>query len=296
MSKISVIIACVNGLPVIDECLTALEKEQNSFDVEIIVANSCRDGTTEHIQKKFPDVKLLDFSERLSIPELRAIGMVKATGDILAIIEDHCNVQKDWFKEILKAHDKGYKAVGGTVVNGSVDRIVDWAVFLCEYSAIMPPMPQGEVDGITGNNASYRREILEKVDENIKKNYWEYFLHEELKKAGVKFLSVPSILVSHKKEFGFFYFLAQRFHYSRSFAGMRRTRTSISGRLFYILFSPFLPILMLWRISEQILTKKRHIKEFLIALPLLSIFMISYAFGEFVGYLFGPGQSLLKVE
>jgi hypothetical protein len=42
--------------------------------------------------------------------------------------------------------------------------------------------------------------------------------------------------------------------------------------------------------------KKRHVKEFLIALPLLSIFMISYAFGEFVGYLFGPGQSLLKVE
>ena len=118
----------------------------------------------------------------------------------------------------------------------------------------------------------------------------------ELKKEGVRLLSVPAIVVSHKKEFGFLYFLAQRFYYSRSFAGMRRRRISTLGRIYYLFFSPFLPFLMIGRIAGNVLRKKRHRKVFLIALPLLVIFMVSYAFGEFVGYLIGSGGSLLKVE
>ena len=154
--RISVIIACVNGLPSIDECLTALDKERSGYDVEIIVLNCCHDGTVEHVTRKFPSVRLLHFTRRLGIPELRAIGMDLATGAIVSIIEDHCLVQPGWFGEILKAHGKGYQAVGGTVVNGSVERVIDWAVFFCEYSAVMPPVPYGRVPGITGNNASYR--------------------------------------------------------------------------------------------------------------------------------------------
>ena len=296
MPKISVIIACVNGLPWIDECLAALEKQQGSIESEIIVANCCKDGTSHHIKEKFPGVKLLDFSERLTIPELRSTGISQATGDIIAITEDHCNVSEDWFQEILKAHDSEYGAIGGTVINGSVDRITDWAVYLCEYSHVMPPIPSGEVGGIAGNNASYKREVLDRVDESIKRNYWEFFLHEELKKAGVKFLSEPALIVYHKKEFGFLYFLAQRFHYSRSFAGMRRSKAPISKRVLYVLFSPLLPFLLTWRIARQVFGKKRHRKQFLLSIPLLLAFMVSYTLGELVGYLFGSGKSLAKVE
>jgi GT2 family glycosyltransferase len=281
MSRISVVIACVNGLPSIDECLTALEEARGTHDVEVLVMNCCTDGTIEHVEKKFPLVRLFHFSERLGIPELRAKGIDHATGDIVSIIEDHCNVPKIWFDEIIKAHQHGYMAVGGTVENGSVERILDWSVFLCEYSGVMPPVASGEVEGITGNNASYRK---------------EYFIHEELKQAGVKFLSVPTIIVSHKKEFGFWYFMSQRFHYSRSFAGMRRARTSIPRRAFYVCASPLLPPLMFWRMTKHILQKKRHVKEFVLSIPFLVPFLVSYAVGEFVGYLLGPGTSLLKVE
>lgn len=296
MSKISVVIACVNGLPSIDECLTALEEARGTHDVEILVMNCCTDGTVEHVEKKFPLVRLFHFSIRLGIPELRAKGITQATGDIVSIIEDHCNVQKIWFDEIIKAHQQGYMAVGGTVVNGSVERILDWSVFLCEYSGVMPPAPSGEVDGIAGNNASYRKEIFARVDETVMNQCWEFFIHEELKNAGIKFLSVPSIVVDHKKEFGFWYFMSQRYHYSRSFAGMRRARTSIPKRAFYVCVSPLIPGLILWRMSKQILQKQRHVKQFVLSIPYLVPFLVSYAVGEFVGYLLGPGTSLLKVE
>ena len=294
--RLSVVIACVNGQPSISECLAALVKECCGHDVEIIVANCSRDGTREHIEQCFPSVKLLHFTERLGIPELRAEGISHATGDIVSIIEDHCIVQEGWVREIMKAHEQGYGAVGGTVVNGSTSRLTDWVVFLCEYSGVMPPAPYGEVESITGNNASYLKKVLDRVDESVKRNCWEFFLHEELKRSGVRFFSAPSIVVSHKKEFGFAYLVSQRFHYSRSFAGMRRERIPPVERAFYLLASPLLPALMLWRMARQVYQKGQHIDKFLLGLPLFMPFLASYAAGEFVGYLLGGGESLLKVE
>lgn len=296
VTRVSVVIACVNGLPYIDECLAALERERGQFDVEIIVSNCCDDGTAEHIRKQFPSVKLLNFTERVGIPALRAEGMSRATGDIISILEDHCNVREGWFRELIKAHRQGYMAVGGTVENGSVDRIIDWAVFLCEYSGVMPPAPEGEVEAITGNNASYRKEVLDSVDDSVKRDCWEFFLHEELKKTGVRFLSAPSVVVSHKKTFSFFYFLSQRYHYSRSFAAMRRARVTNARRILYLCCAPILPGLMFLRVARHIVRKRRHIDKFLLSLPALSAFLVSYAVGEFMGYLAGPGTSLLRVE
>lgn len=295
-SKVSVVIACVNGLPSIGECLTALDHQQDVVDYEVVVANCCHDGTIEHITTHFPDVELLNYEKRKGIPQLRADGIEAASGDIIAIIEDHCMVPDDWIATIAEAHDSEYGAIGGAVENGSVDRLIDWAVYLCEYSDMMLPILEGETDGIAGNNAAYKREALESVDDETLQNCWEYFIHREMREAGVRFRSLPDLVVSHKKEFGFLYFLAQRFYYSRSFAGMRRQEIDPPRRLLYALASPFLTPLMLYRVARQVLRKQRYVGTFIKALPFLLPFMISYAVGEGVGYLLGPGQSLLKVE
>ena len=293
---LSVVIACVNGLPIIDECLRAIQAQQGSVRVQTVVVDCCNNGTAEHIKRGFPGVKLVKVTERLGIPELRAIGTSHATEDVVAIIEDHCIVPDNWAEATLRAHQPGYAAVGGAVENGSVDRIVDWAAFLCEYSHAMLPIPEGEAIAITGNNASYKRELLNRVDESVKKSCWEFFLHEELEKLGARFLSAPAVLVYHKKEFGYWYFMSQRFHYSRSFAAMRRSRVSQVRRLFYVLSAPLLPGLMTWRIAKQVHHKRRYYKEFFMSLPILATFMVSYAAGEFTGYLAGPGRSLYRVE
>lgn len=294
--KLAVVIACVNGLPWIDECLQSLERQSGSIGAEIIVANCCHDGTPEHIRKHFPRVRLLDFQRRLGIPELRARGVAESTADIICIIEDHCMVRENWFREILKAHDSEYLVTGGPVENGATDRLVDWAVFLCEYSSLMPPVEAREVHCIAGNNAAYKREAFAAVKADTLKNSWEYFHHKEMARAGIKFLSVPAMVLDHKKKFGFFYFLSQRFHYSRSFAGMRREEIPVSRRLMYAFISPLLIPLMLYRIGRDVMLKRRQRLMFLLTLPLQIPFLISYSLGEGIGYLFGGGDSLVKVE
>lgn len=294
--KLSVVIACVNGLPSIAECLTALRNQRSHDKMEVVVACCCTDGTPAYIERHFPEVILLHFDERLSIPKLRSLGVGRSSGEVIAITEDHCMAVENWCEEIIKAHESGFGAVGGSVENGSVGRIRDWAVYLCEYSDMMAPIPAGEARGIAGNNASYKRQVLERLDDETASRSWEFFMHQEMRRSGVKFLSVPSIVVNHKKEFGFLYFLGQRFHYSRSFAGMRAARLSTGHRMVYALASPLLPPLMMWRTSRSVLGKKRHRTEFLLSLPLLAAFFVSYAIGELVGYVAGGGNSLAKVE
>jgi hypothetical protein len=77
---------------------------------------------------------------------------------------------------------------------------------------------------------------------------------------------------------------------------MRRAKLTTPQCAIYAAITPGLPALMLWRIAQQVIHKRRYRKEFLLALPLLGVFMVSYAAGEFAGYLFGSGASLLKVE
>jgi len=296
MPKFSVIIASVNGLPTIAECLSALETRRGDFDVEIVVVDAAKDNTAEYIIVNFPRVKLIRLDERRGIPEMRAIGMREARGDYLIITEDHCIAPKDWFEKFSQAHEAGYRVVGGAVENGSRTRLIDWAVFLCEYSSFMPPISGGEAEFVAGNNVSYERSVIEQIDESIKNDFWEYFLQAEMRRKNVKFLSAPSIIVNHKKEFGFFYFLAQRFHYSRSFAAMRRRKSTTFQQILYLLYTPLAPFHLTWRIIANIRRKKRYRKEFLLSFPFLAIFMCSYAAGEFAGQLFGSGDSLVKVE
>jgi len=42
--------------------------------------------------------------------------------------------------------------------------------------------------------------------------------------------------------------------------------------------------------------KRCHVGKFILSLPLLAPVLIVYVTGEFVGYLAGPGDALLKVE
>ena len=296
VSKFSVIIASVNGLPSIAECLTALDQSRNGFDAEIVVVDATDERTADYIANDFPHVKLIRLPERVGIPEMRPIGMREAAGDYLIVIEDHCIAPENWFAEIARAHDAGYAVVGGAVENGATKRLMDWAVFLCEYSGFMSPIPDGDAEFVTGNNVSYRREAIEQIDESTKKDFWEYFLQAELRKKNVKFLSAPAITINHKKEFGFFYFLSQRFHYSRSFAAMRNRKSNALQKFIYLAYTPLSPFHLTWRIVKNVLQKKRHRKKLLLSLPLLAMFMCSYAAGELAGQLFGSGKSLLKVE
>ncbi len=71
----------------------------------------------------------------------------------------------------VKAHTKEYQVVVGATESKCTGRVVDWALYLCEYSHVMLPFSFEEAEHVPGNNASYRREALDRIEGHMKKNY-----------------------------------------------------------------------------------------------------------------------------
>lgn len=295
---ISIVIASVNGPPAIHECLDALTRQEGEIPYEVLVVDRCGDATRNEIERRFtqPEIRLIPTERFPSIPKLRAIGIAAARGRLIGILEDHCNVPPRWFEAIARAHRSGYQAIGSPVENGSVERLVDWAVFFCEYARFMPPTATGVVPEIPGNCAVYDRQLLDQLGPELQDEVWDSFLHQRMKELGVSFYCDPEMTVSHKKEFRFGYFMSQRYHYSRSFAGMRMSGAPLWKRLAFAGATTLLPPLLFARMAKVIWKKGRRQTTFLLATPVIGAFLLSWAWGEAVGALFGPGESLARVE
>lgn len=287
-AKISVVVASHNARMSIEECLAVLVAQRRETGAEILVVDNSTDGTTEIVRERFPDLKLVVEPPSAFIPELWGIGIRQSVGDIVVITTAHCIPDKDWLTRILKAHEAPAPAIGGAIENDESASIVDWAIYFCRYSPYMPPLREGFVSEIAGDNASYKRMYIDRCQNVWGNGFWEPAVHAELKKAGLSLLLVPSIVIHYKRSFGFLSFIKQRFQHGMQFGGERASRLSMPKRVLYIVFSPTIPLMFLARITRQVLTKRRHVEKLLMAFPILVLFLLAWACGELVGYLRGP--------
>jgi hypothetical protein len=91
-------------------------------------------------------------------------------------------------------------------------------------------------------------------------------------------------------------FLAERFHYSRSFAGMRVAGAPMRTRLAWAAASFALPVVLVTRLTRNVIRRRQFVRQYVMAFPLVVLFSVMWSIGEFVGYLTGPGDSILKVR
>lgn len=292
---ISVIVPFVNSLDDVRGALAALAR-QGGIVVEVIVINRLGAALGRQITGEFPHAALIETAPDATIPEMRAAGFARARAAIIAVIEDHVIVPDDWARRIKAAIDDGADVVGGPIENAAVETQIDWAAFLCEYSATLPPLPGGESDWLPGNNVGYRASVLRRYQAVIDEGKWENRLHDAMRADGVKLILIPDLVVDHKMHYTFKLYLSQRYLYARSYAGARVKEKSIPVRLAYGLAAFALPALMYVRTVQRILKKGRHVDRLWPSLPMLAAFTCSWGVGEIVGYWFGAGRSLSKVR
>jgi hypothetical protein len=295
---LSVVIASVNGWDVLGPTLDALDDLPERERMEIIVVETVGGETRMRARDRQPRVELIEVDDpgRPSIPELRSLGVKRSTGDLVAILEDHGLVDSRWAGALIDAHrDQPWGAVGGAVENGC-DGLVNWAAFFCEYTPYMIPVTDGEHDDLPGNNIAYKRPHLLRHADQLEQGRWESWINDKLRADGVRIASTNAAVVRHIKPFRLGHFLTQRFHFARSFAGMRRVDQSFAKRLAYGVGSLALPMILMVRVCRAALAKRRHVGRFAASIPLIAVFFTVGAFGEMLGYLFGPGSSLARVE
>lgn len=292
---LSVAIASVNGLPVLAECIEALER-QVGVSVEVIVADRCGAPVREFLRTTHPDVRVIEAPAGTAIPALRAMAAGEARSGCLAVLEDHCITGPDWAGKMLRAQGRGHPVVAGPIKNFATKSLVDWAAFFCEYSAFMHPVAEGEAAMVPGNNVAYDRRAIVGFEEMMDEGLWDTALHEKLKDSGIALYMTPDVTVGHKMSMGLMWFLAQKFHFARAFAGARLTGASRVLAPVYSAASVLIPFVIGRRITLSVWRKGANRRQFLLSSPFVLLLLLVWAAGESVGYLLGPGGSPSRVS
>jgi len=93
---ISIIIVSWNTKKYLEECLNSLRTISGNLSTEIIVVdNASADGTPEMVRTQFPDVKLIESGANLGFAKGNNLGIQKATGRYLCLINSDVNVPPD---------------------------------------------------------------------------------------------------------------------------------------------------------------------------------------------------------
>ena len=284
---ISVVIAAHNARDSIRECLTAL-LAQAEPDVEIVVVDNSTDRTGDIVRAEFSSVAVISASPGALVPHLWAAGIRHSAGEIVALTIAHCVPRGDWISRIRAAHQAAVPAVGGAIENDEAAGPVDWAIYFCRYSRFMLPFADGYSSEIPGDNASYKRAAIDRHARVWQDGFWEPAVHAALLHEGHRLLLSSSMVVYHRKSYGFWGFLRQRFQHGMQFARWHASGLTPGRRVLQVVRAPAVAPVLLARIGKQVWRKRRHQGKFLLALPLLIAFLLAWALGEVVGYLQGP--------
>lgn len=297
---LSVVVAVIEGgRSAIRACLETLEPDSDSFKLECIVPFDDRLEAVEELRIAFPWVNFVDARQNVDAERfgqtsrehhdiLRAIGLREATAPIVALIEDHCRPVRGWSREVLEAHRRSDAAGIGGAIENDVDRLLNWAVYYCDFGRYQNPVPEGAVEFLSDSNVSYKRDALWSVKDQWYDAFHETSVNWELIRRGaILNLNSEMVVFQTRRTLRMGNALRERYVWGRSFAGTRVQEVSTPKRVFYTVFSFLLPFLLTLRIILQGFHKKRHRRELLLALPLVFLLETIWALGEFVGYLTG---------
>jgi glycosyltransferase involved in cell wall biosynthesis len=294
--SVSVVVASAAGGEFLFRCLESLAA-QSAAGSEIIVVDRTGPDTRQRIGREYPGVQVLASPEgvRASVPLLRRIGAEHARGDIVAVLEEHCTAQPHWIAAIQGAFEPDDAAIGGPILDDRFARVRDWVVYFSEYHNYLPPWPDGDREALNGANIAYSREKLLRHRSVLDDGYWEVVLHPVLRREG-RFRAIDAMGVHHTGPFDYFYYLHQRYLLSRVWGGTQKDRVPATTRWMHLLAGPVFPLFMGARVTRRVMGRRTLGARYAAALPLLVPVWVAYAWGEWLGYLLGPGNALERVE
>lgn len=104
--KISVIIVSYNARYHLEHCLYSVEKSLENMEGEIIVVdNDSPERTVDFVRLKFPKVHFVESKENLGFAKANNIGVEKATGKYVLILNPDTLIPENLFEKILPFAD-----------------------------------------------------------------------------------------------------------------------------------------------------------------------------------------------
>jgi hypothetical protein len=286
---LSVCVATTAGWPMIEPCLRSFLEDARRIGAEVLVADgSGRPPPTD------PDV--LSVVTWMSTPgrsvfQLVADNIRHATGDVVALTEDHCSARSAWVPAIVRAHAEqpAAAAVGGAIENGQPTSGLRWASHLMNQGAHMAPLRNGPSQRIANEaNVSFKRSALTDIDDHPL-GFLTIAHLRRLAGRGRLLVNDDRIVVDHHEDLDGRATAVIHFDDGRTIAAFRRQRMA-RGDWLRLLAAPVLPLYRTLRVVRAAVGRGRW-GEVVAALPWLLTLEYCHEAGEVTGYLLGPGRS-----
>jgi O-antigen biosynthesis protein len=155
---ISVIVCSYNGARTISDCLEALMR-LDYFNFEVIVVNDGSNDNLAEIVKTYP-VKLIT-TENMGLSNARNTGLLQASGEIVAYIDDDAYPDPHWLNYIAFAFEhSSYAGIGGPNIAPFTDGPIASCVANAPGGPVHVLVTDEVAEHIPGCNMSFRRSAL----------------------------------------------------------------------------------------------------------------------------------------
>lgn len=211
--QVSVIVLNYNGKPFLDACVASLEAQTFQDFELILVDNASQDGSWDHMVAKWEDRHLLINNEtNLGYAEGNNVGLRRARGRFLVVLNNDTEVAPNWLEELVNAADQypDYGMFASQIRSYSAPEVLDTIGVILYRDGMsrglgrLEPAARYEeprdVFAPSGCAGFYRREMLEAVG-FFEKDYFAYCEDTDLgfrgQLAGFRCRYVPTARVYH---------------------------------------------------------------------------------------------------
>jgi hypothetical protein len=237
------------------------------------------------------------------VPEIRSLSWARAPGvraaraPVVVFGESHSYPDECWAEALLEAHRGPWAAVGPQVRNANPHTRLSWVNLLLDYGPWLGPTSGGELVDLPGHNSAYKKEVLLGLGDDLTELLEaETLMHVALRRRGHRLYQEPGAILFHLNVSRISAWLQERFQTGRRFGGARGHEWRRWRRLAYALGSPLIPFVRLPRLlrDRERIGARKELSGW--TFPLLFTALIVSAFGEFVGYLLGSGESMYELS
>ena len=294
----SVVIASAGGLARLWRAVAALESELERTGAQLVIARSAPEAEERVVRDRLPGATVVWAPTGAGIPRLRGLGLAAATGDPVAITEDHLVAGDHWLERLFAPLQTGIDIVGGGMQNRKGSGAVAWAAYLSDYGfySYARPASTAPVPLLTMANLAHRRRDVARIAQWCSEGAWENVVHDRLAAEGRTLTFAPDARIIHDHAYRFSDFIRNRYEHGWDYARARLTENPTVSRLPLVAMTPVLPLVLFARIARAAAGEDRG--AFVRALPLTIAFLYAWSAGEAMGYLKGPirkGEELGRV-
>lgn len=307
---LSVVVTVVDGGQALRRCMQALLSQERTPSMEILVpfdatveatvrATAADAAGGDNVSVRLVDLGAMAICGRSGaggqhelIDRRRAAGLAQARGELIAIVEDRAVPRPDWAATVVSLHRQFPNAVIGGAIENACDRVLNWAVYFCDFGRYQLPFVSGPRRYVSDVNVAYKRRALEQTRDIWQVRYHEPLVHWALEQAGEVLLVSPDLVVDEiRDDLRLTDLIVERLAWGRLFGSLRVRDASLARRLAYAAVSPLVPGVLFARFVRDRVVRGTPLGRLLGTAPAVLLLMCAWTAGEAAGCLAGESPA-----